>query len=237
MSDLNFDASNPVTTSQSVADLRVNYDLDELLETQLASSPLDQFSQWLNAAIALGRDELIEPNAMVLTTRGADDLSSRTVLLKGVDERGLIFYTNYTSRKAQDIASNPNVTAVFPWYPLHRQVIVNGVASHITREESEIYFASRPYKSKLGAMVSNQSREIESRHVLEQRMAELEDAYPEGSDIPMPDYWGGYVITVRTIEFWQGRRSRLHDRLRFIAQDDNSLFSNPAHWQVVRLSP
>ena len=238
MSDVNFDAGDVVKPTQSIADLRVNYDASELHEEHLAATPLEQFTLWLNDAIAIGRDALIEPNAMVLSTSNSEGLiSSRTVLLKCIDERGLIFYTNYASRKAQEMHAHPQVTAVFPWYPLHRQVIVSGTTSLISREESAEYFASRPHKSQLGAIVSTQSTVIESRAILESRMAQLESQYPDGSEIPMPDFWGGFLITVQTMEFWQGRRSRLHDRLKYSATHADSRIDNPTDWHVTRLSP
>jgi len=199
-----------------VANMRVHYDRDVLHESDLAATPLEQFRAWLGDAVALGADVLIEPNAMVLSTSDAAGVvSSRSVLLKGIDDRGLVFYTNYGSHKAQHIADHPQVSVVFPWYPLHRQVIVSGTITKVSRAESQEYFATRPHKSKLGAMVSEQSALIASRDVLEARMEELQEQYPAGSDVPMPEFWGGYLISVDSMEFWQGRRSRLHDRLRF----------------------
>jgi len=148
-----------------------------------------------------------------------------------------VFYTNYGSHKAQHIADHPQVSVVFPWYPLHRQVIVSGTITKVSRAESQEYFATRPHKSKLGAMVSEQSAVIESRDVLETRMEQLHEQYPGGTEVPMPDFWGGYLISVDSMEFWQGRRSRLHDRLRFVRSGDEHDLSNPSAWQVIRLSP
>jgi len=222
----------------NVADMRVHYDRDVLNESDLAASPLEQFQLWLAAAAELGADVLIEPNAMVLSTiDSAGVVSSRSVLLKGIDERGLVFYTNYGSKKARDIAEHPQVSVVFPWYPLHRQVIVSGSITKVSREESQDYFATRPHKSKLGAIVSAQSTVIESRDVLETRMEQLHEQYPDGAEVPMPDFWGGYLISVDSMEFWQGRRSRLHDRLRFVRSGHQHDLSNPSAWQVMRLSP
>ena len=222
----------------NVANMRVNYDRDTLLESELATTPLEQFKLWLADAVNLGVDALIEPNAMVLATSDAYGVvSSRSVLLKGIDERGLVFYTNYGSRKAQNMAVHPQVSVVFPWYPLHRQVIVSGSISKVSREESQEYFATRPHRSKLGAIVSEQSATLDSRDVLETRMAELHEQYPDGSNVPMPDFWGGYLISVDSMEFWQGRRSRLHDRLRFMRSGDQHNLADPAAWQVIRLSP
>lgn len=222
----------------NVSDMRITYDKDQLNETDLASNPLDQFRHWLNDAVAVGRDALIEPNAMVLSTVTPDaEVSSRSVLLKAIDERGLSFFSNYGSKKAADIAANPRVSVVFPWYPLHRQVIVIGTVSKLSREESLEYFRTRPHMSQLGACVSAQSSIIDSRDVLETEMARLIAEYPEGTEVPMPDHWGGFLITVKSMEFWQGRHSRLHDRLRFVAKNDSAAINNPADWDVIRLSP
>lgn len=224
-------------TEHNVSEMRIVYDRDELLESQVASTPLAQFNRWLGDAVALGKDVLIEPNAFVLSTATpAGIVSSRSVLLKGIDPRGLVFFSNYQSHKAQEIEINPSVSAVFPWYPLHRQVIVIGKVEKISREESEQYFATRPYKSQLGALVSNQSEQIVSREILEVRMRELEQTYPEGQ-VPMPKDWGGYLIRAESIEFWQGRRSRLHDRLRFNRVEGDSDISNATNWKLTRLSP
>jgi pyridoxamine 5'-phosphate oxidase len=228
---MSIDTPNP-------ADMRINYDKDQLNEVDLASTPLAQFTKWLSEAVAVGKDELIEPNAMVIAVRSQDDvISTRSVLLKGIDARGLTFYTNYGSTKADAIAANSQVSITFPWYPLHRQVNIVGTATKVSREESAAYFDTRPHGSKLGAIVSAQSAQIDSREVLETRMAELEAQYPEGTDVPLPDVWGGYLITVSEIEFWQGRRSRLHDRLRFVKSGDSSDLSDPTAWKVIRLSP
>lgn len=228
---MSIDTPNP-------ADMRINYDKDQLNEVDLASTPLAQFTKWLSEAVAVGKDELIEPNAMVIAVRSQDDvISTRSVLLKGIDARGLTFYTNYGSTKADAIAANSQVSITFPWYPLHRQVNIVGTATKVSREESAAYFDTRPHGSKLGAIVSAQSSVIDSREVLETRMAELEAQYPEGTDVPLPDFWGGYLITVSAMEFWQGRRSRLHDRLRFVKSGDSSDLSDPTAWKVIRLSP
>jgi pyridoxamine 5'-phosphate oxidase len=228
---MSIDTPNP-------ADMRINYDKDQLNEVDLASTPLAQFTKWLSEAVAVGKDELIEPNAMVIAVRSQDDvISTRSVLLKGIDARGLTFYTNYGSTKADAIAANSQVSITFPWYPLHRQVNIVGTATKVSREESAAYFDTRPHGSKLGAIVSAQSSVIDSREVLETRMKELEAQYPEGTDVPLPDAWGGYLITVSAMEFWQGRRSRLHDRLRFVKSGDSSDLSDPTAWKVIRLSP
>ena len=228
---MSIDTPNP-------SDMRIVYDKDQLIEADLASTPLAQFNKWLAEAVAVGPEALIEPNAMVIAVRNdADVVSTRSVLLKGIDSRGLTFYTNYGSDKAGSIAANSQVSVTFPWYPLHRQVNVVGTATKVSREESAAYFETRPHGSKLGAIVSAQSSVIDSREVLEKRMAELEAQYPEGTSVPLPDVWGGYLIEVSTIEFWQGRRSRLHDRLRFVNNGSSSDLSDASAWNVIRLSP
>ena len=228
---MSIDTPNP-------SDMRISYDKDQLNESDLASNPLDQFTKWLAEAVAVGPEALIEPNAMVIAVRNdADVVSTRSVLLKGIDSRGLTFYTNYGSDKAGSIAANSQVSVTFPWYPLHRQVNVVGTATKVSREESAAYFETRPHGSKLGAIVSAQSSVIDSREILEKRMAELEAQYPEGTSVPLPDVWGGYLIEVSTIEFWQGRRSRLHDRLRFVKNGSSSDLSDVSAWKVIRLSP
>ena len=225
-----------MTNEHTVSDMRISYDLDQLNESDLASTPLEQFTTWLSAAVA--NENILEPNAMVLSTvDGQGAPSSRSVLLKGIDERGLTFYTNYGSAKASHMGTNNHVSVVFPWYSLHRQIIVTGKATKVSRDESLAYFQTRPHLSQLGAIVSAQSAPIDSRDVLETRMQELIEEFPDGTTVPLPDQWGGYLITVNTMEFWQGRRSRLHDRLRFIATGDNHNISDPTAWRVQRYSP
>ena len=219
-----------------VANMRIVYDKDELLEEQLASTPLSQFNNWLADAVA--HPDIIEPNAMVLSTSSpSGEVKSRSVLLKGIDERGLSFYTNYGSTKAQMIAANSSVSLVFPWYSLHRQIIVIGQASKIDRAEANEYWQTRPHLSRLGAMASAQSQIIAGREPLENRMLELQEEFPEGTDVPLPDNWGGFLVTVTSMEFWQGRRSRLHDRLRFIQSGASTSLNDESAWQVIRLSP
>lgn len=218
--------------------MRISYDKSQLLENELASNPLDQFDKWLKEIVALGPNVVIEPNAMVLATSDHQGtVTTRSVLLKGIDKRGLSFYTNYNSRKAQAMEANPKVSVTFPWYPLHRQITIIGSVSKLSREESEDYFQSRPHKSQLGALASNQSEVIDSRAAIENVMAELEVKYPEGTQVPMPDFWGGYLITVNSMEFWQGRQSRLHDRLRFIKTGTGNDLSESQAWKVIRVSP
>jgi len=222
----------------NLADMRVSYEQFELTEESLANNPLEQFNVWLADAIDAGKQAIPEPNAMVLSTvNESSEVHSRTVLLKSLNADGLVFYTNYLSQKAQDINKNPNVSVVFPWYVLHRQVIVTGSVTKVSREESANYFASRPHKSQLAAHISEQSQKIENRSELEIQMANLESQYPEGNHIPLPDHWGGYLVTVKTMEFWQGRRSRLHDRLKFERTNEGGLLNQADAWQVTRLSP
>ena len=193
----------------------------------LAADPVDQFSLWLADAAAAG---LPEPNAMVLSTvSAAGRPRSRSVLLKGHGPAGFVFYTNRTSAKAQDLAGNEYATALFPWYALRRQVIVHGAVTPMSQAESEPYFRSRPHGSQIAAWASRQSSVIGSRAALEDAYALLEQRWPEGTTVPMPDFWGGYRLVPALVEFWQGRVNRLHDRLRYRRDG--------AHWLVERLSP
>ncbi len=212
----------------SLADLRKDYSLAGLLEKDLAKDPFRQFEKWFQEAEAA---KLVEPNAMTLATTGSDGRpSARTVLLKGLDGRGFVFYSNYDSRKGRELAHIPRATLVFPWLALERQVIVEGAVARVSREESEAYFHSRPRASQLGAWVSQQSSIITGRAVLEDSLKTLEHKYA-GQEIPLPPNWGGFRVNPETVEFWQGRRSRLHDRLRY-RRDAKS-----GEWSVERLAP
>ena len=196
-------------------------------ETTLAADPVDQFSAWLADAVTAG---LPEPNAMVLATVSAAGWPhSRSVLLKEHGPAGFVFYTNRTSAKAQDLAAHPRACVLFPWYALHRQVIVQGPVTPLSQQESEPYFHSRPHGSQLGAWASRQSSVITSRAVLDDAYARHEQRWPEGTTVPMPDFWGGYRLAHEVVEFWQGQPSRLHDRLRY--------HRDGAGWAVQRLSP
>ncbi len=198
-----------------------------LNEDDLEADWLSQFSRW-QADVADA--SFAEPDAMVLATADASGQpSARTVLLKGVDERGFEFFTNRDSRKGLELAENPRASLVFPWYQLRRQVIVVGTVVPVGAERADQYFASRAYRSQLGALASRQSSVIDGREVLESAMAELEQRYPPDGPVPRPQRWGGFRVEPETVEFWQGRRDRLHDRLRFRRVDGG--------WVVERLSP
>jgi len=215
------------------AAMRVSYPEGVLDVADLAPTPLEQFQDWF--VTATQDERVIEANAMVLATADASGLpSTRTVLLKGADERGFIFYTNLGSRKSTELRSNPHASVTFPWYALHRQVVVCGVAEEVDRAESLEYFRSRPHESQLGAWASAQSSRIESRDVLDDRWVELHARYPSGTEVPLPDMWGGWLIRPTTVEFWQGRPSRLHDRLRY--RGSGSLI-DAGGWTIERLSP
>jgi pyridoxamine 5'-phosphate oxidase len=193
----------------------------------LDSSPFKQFAIWFDEAVSAG---LQEPNAMVLTTFGVGEgPHARTVLLKGHDDTGFTFYTNRTSRKGRDLAADPRCCALFPWYGLGRQVTVEGVTRQLSKEESEPYYHSRAWLSQIGAWASRQSSVLESRAELDDRVAELSARWPEGTEVPMPDFWGGYLIVPDRVEFWQSRQNRLHDRLSYRRSDGG--------WTIERLSP
>lgn len=190
-------------------DLRRDYTAGGLDENDLAPSWLEQLQRWLSEA-----SHLPEPNAVVLATVAPDGQpSQRTVLLKGLDERGLVLFTNLTSRKATEAATTPRASLLFPWVVLERQVVVQGRVELVARHEVETYFRSRPRSSQIGAWVSHQSAVIPSRDVLDLRAARLAERF--GDEVPVPDFWGGLRVVPATVEFWQGRTSRLHDRLRY----------------------
>ncbi|MFK0169194.1 pyridoxamine 5'-phosphate oxidase [Streptomyces sp. NPDC090306] len=212
--------------------MRERYRAEGLDEDALAAHPMAQFARWFEqAAQAAVRGQLHEANAMVVSTADAAGRpSSRTVLMKGHDPDGFVFYTNYDSRKGRELAANPYVALLFPWHPLARQVLVTGTARRVPRDETAAYFRSRPHGSQLGAWASDQSAVVPSREQLDTAYAELSARYPEGSEVPVPPHWGGFRVVPETVEFWQGRDNRLHDRLRYTARPDGT-------WLVERLSP
>ena len=210
----------------TIANLRREYAKQALDEQSVAAEPLAQFRIWFDAALASG---IVEPNAMVLSTADADGRpSARVVLLKDIDDRGLSFYTNYNSRKADDIAANPRVSLTFWWQELERQVRVDGRAEQLADAESDLYFASRPRGSRLGAWASPQSAVVASREELEHALEEVETRFGDG-DVARPPHWGGYRVVPDVVEFWQGRPARLHDRIRYRRSSDK--------WLIERLAP
>lgn len=212
--------------SPELARMRSEYTRDGLDEAAAGDDPLGLFARWLDDAVDA---DLHEPNAMALATATPDGWPSvRIVLLKGFDARGLAFFTSYESRKGHELASNPRAAATMLWHPLQRQVRVEGAVIRLDEAESDAYFASRPRASQIGAVASPQSRTIASREVLEKRVQEVEQIFA-GHDIERPPIWGGYRIAIEAIEFWQGRESRLHDRLRFIRDG--------TEWRRQRLAP
>jgi len=214
---------------EDIGGMRRSYERAELLEAGLAPGWLEQFRAWLADA---GRaPEIAEPNAMVLSTATPQGRpSARTVLLKGVDERGFALYTNLGSRKAREAAANPFAALVFPWHAMERQVVVDGRVEPVAAAEADAYFASRPHGSRVGARASEQSAVLPSRATLDARAAEVAARYPAGADVPRPPDWGGLRVVPEAVEFWQGRPSRLHDRLRYRIEPG-------ATWVVERLSP
>lgn len=234
----------------SLADLRKEYRLAALRESDLDADPLQQFRKWFTQAAELRApssrlrafgiglykafqclfgEKPIDPNAMALATADKDGRPSvRTVLLKGVDSRGFIFFTNYDSRKGRELTENPHAALVLHWAELERQVCVTGTVTRLPRAESEAYFNTRPRGSRLAAWVSKQGQPVAGRDFLEQEMNAVAEKYPD--KVPMPEYWGGFVLAAERIEFWQGRPSRLHDRLCYFRQADGS-------WKLERLAP
>ena len=209
-----------------IAAMRQDYRIGELLESSSSSEPWELFSSWFEIA---RNTKILEPNAMILSTVTQDGQpTSRVVLLKDFDQSGLVFFTNYLSQKGEQLAYNPRASILFWWEPLERQIRVEGEVVKIDEEESDTYFKSRPYGSRLGAWVSEQSQKIVDRTVLEKRQIEFEKKFAEGN-VPRPDHWGGYRLTPNKFEFWQGRSNRLHDRLLYQMQQEA--------WTRARLAP
>lgn len=209
----------------SIADIRKDYMLQSFSEKDAASNPIEQFTNWWNEALKSNIDEV---NAMTLATATKDGMpNARIVLLKGYDEKGFVFFTNYLSDKGKELAQNPNACLVFFWKELERQIRIEGTVEKVTAEESDEYFNSRPLGSKVGAWASHQSAIIEYREVIEQNVTRYSEIF--GNEVPRPDHWGGYRVKPNAIEFWQGRSSRLHDRLQYTLENEI--------WKMVRLAP
>ncbi len=212
--------------NSDISSLRTEYSKSQISESEMSADPLVQFSKWFEEA--LNSDQL-EPNAMIVGTADQQGQpSQRTVLLKGYDNNGFVFYTNYKSRKGLQLEKNPKISLLFPWYHLQRQIIICGHVSKLSKQQSEEYFHSRPRGSQLSAYVSNQSQEISSRRELESKLSEAESTF-ENQEIPLPENWGGYLVTPTSLEFWQGRENRLHDRFFYEREEDS--------WKTSRLAP
>ena len=210
----------------SIAELRREYARARLDEAHISPDPMIEFARWFAEATVA---EVLEPNAMALATATREGVPSvRIVLLKGYDERGFVFFTDYRSRKGAELQENPHAALALYWAELERQVRITGTVSTVSREDSDTYFQSRPRPSRLSTWVSHQSQVIAGRSVLDQREREVRDQFPD--DVPLPPHWGGFRVWPETVEFWQGRPSRLHDRLRYVRAGENG-------WRVERLSP
>jgi pyridoxamine 5'-phosphate oxidase len=206
---------------------RALYGSGQLLESTVQHDPVEQLREWLELAYAT--PAIIEANAMSVATAGRDGtISSRMVLLRGLDERGLVFFTSYGSRKGQQIAENPHAAALFYWAPIHRQVRIEGIVKQLPEDESDAYFASRPRVHQLSAWASEQSETVEAREVLDERLKHFEERF-EDDEVPRPHSWGGYVIAPERFEFWQGRENRMHDRLEYVREG--------RAWKIQRLQP
>jgi pyridoxamine 5'-phosphate oxidase len=214
--------------ADDLARMRREYDHPALLEQSLAEDWHTQLARWFADAVAFG---LPEPNAMIVATASPEGVpSGRTVLLKGFDEAGLVFFTNYDSRKGRELSANPRASLVFPWFAMHRQIVVCGDVSRVSRAESEAYFAQRPRSAQLGAWASTQSQRLDSPGELAQSYAAAAERFP--GQVPVPPHWGGLRVRPETVEFWQGRPSRLHDRLVYRRAPDTN-----AGWRIDRLAP
>jgi pyridoxamine 5'-phosphate oxidase len=215
------------------AALRESYEDGELVEDNAPETPFPLFTSWFADVVGAG---ISDPNAMILSTAAADGSPhSRTVLLKGFGTDGFRFFTNHTSGKGRDLAENPRASLLFPWHARQRQVIVTGAVERLSQAETEVYFHSRPHGSQIGAWASHQSSVVGSRAELENRFATISERWPESDTVPVPDFWGGYLVVPVTVEFWQGRKNRLHDRLRYRRADGSG--QNGESWHLERLAP
>ena len=218
-----------MSSDNDMARLRREYGEHGLDLPDLEADPVTMFRRWFDETVAAG---LHEPNAMVVSTVDpAGRPSSRVVLLKGLDERGFVFFTNLGSRKVAEIEANPRVALLFPWHDLQRQVRVEGTASRVSTDEDEAYFSGRPRESQLGAWASPQSQVVASRSALDERYGGVLSRFAELDAVPLPPFWGGLRVAPDAVEFWQGRKSRMHDRLRYRREDDST------GWAVERLAP
>lgn len=219
-------SSQSKTDQDSIAQLRRDYLREELNEERVEEHPIDQFMIWFEQALSA---DLLDANAMILSTATKEGIpSSRVVLLKGVDKEGFRFYTNYNSRKGRELSVNPQAAVCFYWSALERQVRIEGSVKKMGQEQSRAYFKQRPRMSQIGAWVSRQSAQVSSREVLEKQFREIEKKF-KGGEVPLPDFWGGFVLQPQQIEFWQGRKGRMHDRICYKGAGEN--------WEIVRLSP
>ncbi len=214
--------------TNSIADIRKDYKLKSFDESDAAVNPFDQFTKWWDEAVSAEIDEV---NAMTLATVGLDNKpTARIVLLKGYTKEGFVFFTNYNSSKGKQIANSQHVALLFFWKELERQIRIEGIAEKISAEESDTYFKSRPGGSKIGAWASPQSQVIPNRSILEKNTEDLTSKYPDDNLVPRPENWGGYIVKPTSMEFWQGRSSRLHDRLQYALTEESN-------WKRERLAP
>ncbi|MCB0524088.1 MAG: pyridoxamine 5'-phosphate oxidase [Lewinellaceae bacterium] len=210
-----------------ISKLRQNYSLQTLSVKDILHNPIEQFAKWFQEAMD---SQILEPNAFTLATANKEGKpSARTLLLKGFDKEGFVFFTNYESRKAEDLLQNPKAAMLFTWLDLQRQIRIEGDIEKVSQEESEEYFQSRPRGSQIGAWSSPQSQSIESREVLESNQKMMEEKFSGLEKLPVPPFWGGYRVRPNWFEFWQGRESRLHDRIVYALQNGN--------WEIGRLAP